>query len=81
MVQLQIISKILSSKNTNILDDNLITADYFTEYKDEIDFILEHQKEYGMVPDTATFLSKFKDVELVEVAESDKYLKIGRAHV
>ena len=31
MVQLQVISKILASKSTEILDVNLITPEYFTE--------------------------------------------------
>ena len=74
MVALQIISKILSTKDISILDDNLLTQDYFVGYEDEYSFIVDHNKEYGTVPDKATFLSKFPDTELVEVAESDRYL-------
>lgn len=74
MVSLQIISKILATKDSSILEDNLLTRDYFVGYENEYDFITQHEKDYGDVPDKATFLSKFPDVELVEVAESDRYL-------
>ena len=74
MVSLQIISKILATKDSSILEDNLLTRDYFVGYENEYDFIIQHEKDYGDVPDKATFLSKFPDVELVEVSESDKYL-------
>ena len=74
MVSLQIISKILATKDSSILEDNLLTRDYFVGYENEFDFITQHEKDYGDVPDKATFLSKFPDVELVEVTESDRYL-------
>lgn len=73
MVALQIISKILTTKDSSILERNNLTKDYFVEYKDEIEFILDHINKYGSVPDKATFLSKF-DIDLVEVEESDRYL-------
>lgn len=74
MVQVQIISKILESQDISILEDNLLTSDYFTENKSEIKFIQEHYEKYDNVPDKLTFLSKFPDFEIVEVTESDEYL-------
>ena len=74
MVQIQIISKIIESQNISILEDNLITSEYFTECKAEIEFIQKHFEDYGNVPDKLTFLSKFPEFEIVEVAESDEYL-------
>lgn len=74
MVSLQIISKILATKDISILEDNLLTEDYFVGYENEYSFIINHTKEYGSVPDKATFLSKFPETELVEVSESDRYL-------
>ena len=74
MVSLQIISKILATKDISILDDNMLTKDYFVGYENEYDFLTNHYKEYGTVPDKATFLSKFPDIELVEVGESNNYL-------
>ena len=57
MVALQIISKILATKDCSILEKNNLTKEYFVEYQDEIQFILDHVKQYGTVPDKATFLS------------------------
>ena len=74
MVQLQIISKVLATRDISIIVDNLLTEDYFLGYSDEFNYIVNHYKDYENVPDTATFLSKFPDIELVEVTESDKYL-------
>lgn len=76
MVELQIISKILSTGNYSILEDNMITDEYFigTEFEDEYLFIKEHYEKYGNVPDKTTFLAKFSEFEIVEVTESDKYL-------
>ena len=74
MVALQIISKILATGNNSIIDDNLLTEDYFVGYEGEYNFIQNHLKQYGNVPDKATFLHSFPDIELVEVTESDKYL-------
>lgn len=74
MVQLQILSKILNTKDISILKDYNITGDYFTEYPEEYEFIKSHVDEYKQVPDVETFLSKFPDDTLVEVTESDRYL-------
>lgn len=74
MISLQILSKVLSTKDISIIENNLLSEDYFTGYSDEYNFIMAHVKQYGQVPDKATFLSKFPDVELVDVAESDRYL-------
>ena len=73
MIQLQIISKILSTKDFSIILDNNLNKDFFVGYEDEFIFLKEHFDKYGIVPDKATFLSKF-DLELVDVEETDKYL-------
>lgn len=74
MVQLQILNYILSTKSISILVDNGITKDYFTEYPDEYDFILDHNDNYKQVPDMETFVGKFPDFEPIEVTESERYL-------
>lgn len=74
MVQLQIISKILNTHDYSIIEDNLLTEDYFVGYQDEFNFIKNHYEQYNNVPDAVTFLSKFPDVELTDVQESDRYL-------
>ena len=74
MVQLQIISKVLQSKDATILTENMLTREYFVGYEDEYDFIDKHIEKYGNVPDEQTFLDAFPQFEIVEVAETDKYL-------
>lgn len=74
MVALQILNKILSTKDFSIVEDNLLTEDYFVGYTDEFQFIKDHVKQYGTVPDKETFLSKFPEIDLIEVTESDRYL-------
>ena len=70
----QIISKILESSDNSIVEENFLTDEYFTGYENEFNFIQSHIREYGNVPDKATFLAKFPEFEIVEVAESDRYL-------
>ena len=74
MIQLQVISKILQDGNNSIVEDNMLTKDFFVGYEDEFEFIEEHYAKYGNIPDTVTFLSKFPNLELVEVTETNKYL-------
>lgn len=74
MIALQIISKILATADNSIVEDNLLTEEYFVGYEAEYQFIQSHLKEYGNIPDKATFLAKFPETELVEVTESDRYL-------
>ena len=71
---LQIISQILQTKDISILESNQLTVDYFPGYEDEYNFIINHYKEYGNVPDRTTFISKFQDFEIAEVSESEEYL-------
>lgn len=74
MVTLQILSKVLQTANNSIIEDNLLSEDYFVGYENEYNFIQDHIKKYGNVPDKATFLAEFPQIELVEVTESDRYL-------
>lgn len=74
MVQIQFINKILRSKSLDIVFDNDITTEYFPEFANEFDFILEHYKRYGNVPDMETFGDEFPEFSFVEVTESDSYL-------
>lgn len=74
MVELQILSKVLKDKSLSLLTLNNITDDYFATYQSEYEFIRDHVQNYGNVPDKETFLAKFPDFTIVEVAETDKYL-------
>ena len=74
MIQLQVLSKIIATGSNEIVEDNLLDESYFPGYETEYNFIQEHYKEYGNIPDKATFLSKFPEIELVDVEETDRYL-------
>lgn len=74
MVQLQVIAKILATDSLSILRDNNLTPDYFPEYQEELEYIVNHYAQYGKVPDMETFISQFPDYDNIEVSESDRYL-------
>lgn len=74
MVALQILSQVLQTQDISIIENNQLTADFFPEYQDEFEFIVNHYKEYGNVPDKLSFLAQFNDFEIVEVNESEEYL-------
>ena len=74
MVCLQIINKILKSKDPAIIIDNDLTVDHFIGYEGYYDFVMDHYRRYGNVPDIPTFLESFEDFEIIDVYESDDYL-------
>lgn len=74
MVQLQVLNKILDSKNASLFTLNNLDDSYFSDYKDEFNFIKEHYNKYGVIPDKETFISKFNSFDFIIVNESDKYL-------
>lgn len=74
MIELQILSKVLNTKQMSFLELNNITDDYFITYSEEYDFIKEHYNKYGNVPDIETFLDKFNNFEILDVKESDEFL-------
>lgn len=83
MVCLQILSKVLKSKDPAIILNNDLTENYFIGYEDYYNYIMAHYKQFGNVPDIATFLERFDDFEILEVEESDNYLvdKIREEHL
>lgn len=74
MIQLQMLNRILQSKNTALITVNNLTNEYFSEYKEEFNFIKNHLDTYGNIPDIETFLSRFKEFDVIEVNENDNYL-------
>lgn len=74
MVQLQILNRVLETKDISILVNNNLTEDYFIEYSEEYSFIKQHYENYKTVPDIETFLSNFQDFEVLTVNESERYL-------
>jgi replicative DNA helicase len=71
---MQIINKVLKTKNMDIIMKNDLTEAHFIGFEDQFNFIVNHYRKYGNVPDTATFLDEFEDFELLDVTETDNYL-------
>lgn len=75
LVELQLINRILQSRDFSIVTRNGLTENYFLQFKDEFNFIVEHYKVYGVIPDILTFKYKFKDTPAdLEVNEAESYL-------
>lgn len=74
MVELQILSQTLQTKDISIIENNQLDESYFPTYREEYDFIYNHYKEFGNIPDKLTFLAQFPEFEIVEVNESESYL-------
>lgn len=74
-VELQVISKLLTTESENEVD-TLCSFDssYYSIFKPHIEFILNHRQEHGVVPDVFTFQTQFPDVTLVKVNEPLTYL-------
>lgn len=75
-IELQMISKILTTDVEEEID-TLCSYDesYYSIFRDQIKFILDHRIKYGNVPDIFTFQAQFPDVTLVQVRESIQFLK------
>lgn len=74
MIQLQTLNKILNTKDISIVTNNNLDSDFFPEYKQEFDFILNHFNTYGKVPDKETFIFKFPNFKLIDITEGNQYL-------
>lgn len=76
-VELQVISKILTSQDSNEVEQLLQFDDtYYAVFKTHIQYILNHRVKYGVVPDVFTFLNEFPDIDsLIDVQEPIAYLK------
>lgn len=74
-IELQIISKILTSDD-EILVNDLCSFDesYYAVFQKQISFILNHRDKYGNTPDIFTFQAEFPAFRLVQVDESPEYL-------
>lgn len=74
-IELQVISKILTTDNPIELDELLkFDRSYYSVFQKHIDFILAHNDKYNSVPDVFTFQAEFPDVELVSVSEPIEFL-------
>lgn len=74
LVQTQIINKILKTRDFSIVVLNNLDDRYFFNYKNEFNFIKNHVKANGVVPDKETFANVFPDFDFQDVNEPDSYL-------
>ena len=74
MIQLQVLNRVLSNHDASILLTNNLNQEFFSDYISEYNFIQEHLRKYGTVPDEVTFLAKFPDFDVINVTETDSYL-------
>lgn len=75
MVELQVINKILNTKDYSLILNNNLTEDYFANYSAEFLFLKNHFNKFKQVPDVETFLLSFPDFNYINnVEESDSYL-------
>ena len=74
MIEQSIISKLLEGGSLDVLHTNSVSPEMFLTCEKEIAFILKHYEEYKQVPDKITFLSEFREFQMLEVSESMDYL-------
>lgn len=75
-IELQVISRLLTSEDPNEVDTLCGFDDsYYSIFKPQIQFILDHYSKYQSTPDVFTFQSEFPDITIVQVDEPIEYLK------
>lgn len=77
MIQLQYLNRILDTKDPTLITLNNLSADFFSDYKDEFNYIKNHLQRYGNIPDKITFLNVFPDFTILDVKETDSFLLDG----
>jgi replicative DNA helicase len=74
MIEQSLICKLLDTPDLELFNSNGVISDMFLTCKDEVRFIENHFNQYKQMPDKITFLGKFRDFQMLEVAESTEYL-------
>lgn len=74
MIQLQTLNYILSKRDDKFLSLHNLDISYFSDYRDEYNFIVSHLKEFHNIPDKVTFLTTFPDFDIFDVDETPDFL-------
>ena len=76
MSQLQVLNKILQTKDASIITLNGLDENYFPDYREEFNFIANHLSKYQQLPDLYTVMDKFENngFEVIEVNEPTEFL-------
>lgn len=73
IAQEQVLNYILNN-HPEFITLNNINDSYFSNYKEEFNFIKNHIQNYNSVPDLTTFCDKFNDFEILNISENPQYL-------
>ena len=77
-IELQVISKILTSDNPAEVAELLeFDESYYSILRKQAKFILDHKEKFDEVPDVFTFQAEFQELTLVAVHEPISYLREG----
>ena len=74
MIQEQFLNYLLNTKDSSLLLINNIDEEFFSDYKEEYTYIIDHMSKYGNIPDINTFASEFPHFDFIQVNESPSYL-------
>lgn len=74
MIQLQVLNYLLDTKDSSLIVLNNLNDEFFSDYKNEFNFIRNHLDTYGNICDKASFLGSFPNFESIEVNEKPEYL-------
>ena len=74
MIQCQVLNYILQKSDVSFITLNNIDQEFFSDYADEFNYIINHYNEYGNCPDIYTFANKFPNFDIINVNESTDYL-------
>lgn len=74
MIQSQFINYLLDKKDASIITVNNLSDKFFSDYKDEFNYIKNHYETYGTICDKETFLNVFPTFEIINVGETPSYL-------
>lgn len=74
-IELQVISAIITSTDEDLVKE-LLSYDesFYSVFKPQIKFILEHNDKYHDTPDVFTFQAQYPDITLVAVTETKEFL-------
>ena len=74
MIQLQCLNYLINSKDSQFIESNNLSSEFFSDYVPEYSYIADHLNRFGNIPDVETFLQKFPKFDLIQVSESPEYL-------
>ena len=77
-IELQVLSRILTTDSEYEIDIlSNYRLEYYSIYKEQMEYIFNHIDKYGHAPDIFTFQAQYPDITLVKVSESLEYLVNG----